>query len=159
MFSLLSGTLDMNTVYKIGFHSDTGQTMGPRFGCGSPFIAWTIIIEHRRQMELIQMIEYIGFHVASHYETSRVFILGFFPPSYSSNNKANWQSKEKKKEEKKSKQPVSDLFGTSFKVVGSIQNCISECSKQPLSFEIILIWKNKIVKYITSSYVKNLPHV
>lgn len=155
MFSFLSGTLDMNTVYKIGFHFDTMQTIGPKFGCGSPFIVSTIITEHRRQMELIQMIEYIGFPVDSHYETSRVFIL-HPPPHHSSNNKANWQLKEKKKKEKKSKQPVSDLFGTSFKVVGSIQNCISECSKQPFSFEITLIWKNKMVKYVMSSYVKNI---
>jgi len=79
-------------------------------------------------MELIQMIEYIGFHVDSHYETSRVFILG--PPANFSNNKANLQLRKKKKKENKSKQLVSDLFGTSFKVVGSIQNCISECPKQ-----------------------------
>ena len=89
VFSLPSEALDMNSVYKIGFHFDTVQTMRPRFGCGSPFIVSTITTEHRRQMELIPMIEYIGFHVDSHYETSRDFILSFVPPYSPSNNKAN----------------------------------------------------------------------
>lgn len=80
MFSLLSGTLDMNAVYKTGFHSDTTQTMGPRFGSSSPFISSTIITEHRGQMGLIQMIEYIEFHVDSYYETSRALIFRFPPP-------------------------------------------------------------------------------
>ena len=30
-------------------------------------------------MELIQMIEYVEFHVDSYYETSRFFIFEFFP--------------------------------------------------------------------------------
>lgn len=94
MFSLLSGTLDMNTVYKNGFHFDTMQTIGPRFGCGSPFMASTIITEHRRQMELIQMIEYIGFPVNSHYETSRVFIL---PPPLQIIKRTDNRRKKRKK--------------------------------------------------------------
>lgn len=96
MFSLC-GTLDMNNVYKIGFHSDTMQAMGPRFGCSFPFIASTVITEHRRQTELIQLIEYIEFHVDSYYETSRALIFRFPPPTFQIIKQTDNQRKKKRK--------------------------------------------------------------
>lgn len=65
-----------------------------RFGSSSLFIASTISMQHKRELELIQSTEYISFHVDSYYETRRVLILDFFP-SHPSNNKAYHQLREK----------------------------------------------------------------
>lgn len=56
------------------------------------------------------MTEYIEFHVDSFYETSRFFIFGF-APSYSSNNKGNWQLRAERKKKKKAKQPIPVCLG------------------------------------------------
>lgn len=92
-------------------------------------------------MGLIQMIEYIEFHVDSYYETSRFFIFEFFSPPTLQIIKetGNWGRKRKKR--KKSKQSISDLFGTPFKVVGIIQNCISSVQSNcsPLKY----LWDEK----------------
>lgn len=78
--------------------------------------------------------DYTGFHVHSYYASGRVFIFGFSPhPTHHIIKQTdNWESKR----EKEAKQPVSDLFGTAFKALGSIQGCISQDSQKPFSFEI-----------------------
>lgn len=108
-------------------------------------------------MELIQMTEYIEFHVDSFYETSRFFIFGF-APSYSSNNKGNWQLRAERKKKKK----PNNLFQF---VWDYIQGCRNHSElyfrvfEVLSSFEITLRWKNKIVKYVvTSCYVKDFLH-
>lgn len=105
----------MNNVYKMSFNVDTLRTMEPRFVFGFTSIASTLIIQHKR--ELIQMIEYIEFHMDSYYETSRLFIFGI-SPLFLYSNKGNWELREKRKT---NKQTISDLFGTPFKVEGIMQ--------------------------------------
>lgn len=103
------------------------------------------------------MTECIGFHMDSYYGTSRVFIFGVFSLLLQIIKQTdNWGEKKKRKS---SQQLVSDLFGIAFKVAGIIQSCISECSKQLLSFETTLRWK-KFTKYgMSRCYVKEFSHV
>lgn len=130
MFSLLNGTQDMNPVYGIGFNFYTVHTMEPRFGSGSQFIALTLITEHKRETEQIRTVECTGFCAAGYRATSSIFIFGILP-SYSSNNKANWQLRKREK--------ANNLFliclGLHPRFWGSLRAAFS---KQALSFKITL---------------------
>lgn len=75
-------------------------------------------IAQKRERELIQMTECIGFHVDSFYGMSRVFIFGLSPLLLQIIKQTDDWGENKIKP---SQQLVSDLFGIAFTAVGVIQ--------------------------------------
>lgn len=70
--------------------------MEPRFIFSFTSIASTLITQHKRELGSIKMIDYIEFHMDSYYETSRLLIFGIPPPASSTDNKGNWELREKR---------------------------------------------------------------